>query len=190
MPPDRAAHIPIAETLGFRIDDGWTIVHLRRKLNGPFPETDLPDGFAFRLLRGQSEVETYVNLHQIAFGSKAMRGGWRARTLTMPQYRPDLDLFIVNEDDHPVAFCIGWMHPIKAIGQIEPLGVQPDYQGLGLGRAVLLEGLRRLQISGATIANIDTYKYNDPAFSLYQSVDNGAFQPEFEAVGYIRVFTL
>lgn len=48
-----------------------------------------------------------VDLHQTAFNSRAMQVEWRARTLTMPQYRTDLDLFIVNVDDQPVAFCIG-----------------------------------------------------------------------------------
>ena len=187
--PERAAHIRHAEVHGFELDDEWTIIHLSRELDALLPVPDLPAGFSFRLLRGQSEVDTYVNLHQTAFGSKAMRVGWRSRSLKMAQYRPDLDLFIVNADDEPVAFCIGWMHPHQPVGQIEPLGVHPDYQGMGLGRAILLEGLRRLQAGGATTAKIDTYKYNDPALSLYQSADNGNFQPSYEATGYIRRFS-
>jgi ribosomal protein S18 acetylase RimI-like enzyme len=188
IPAQRAAHIPLVESSGFQLDDEWTIVHLSRELNTPLPVPELPDGFGFRALRGQSEVEAYVNLHQISFGSKAMRVGWRSRSLTMSQYRPELDLFIVNTDDQPVAFCIGWMHPHEPVGQIEPLGVHPDYQRLGLGRAVLLEGVRRLQAEGAATASIDTYKYNDPALALYQSPNHGNFQPSGEAVGYIRTF--
>jgi ribosomal protein S18 acetylase RimI-like enzyme len=77
----------------------------------------------------------------------------------------------------------------KAMGQIEPLGVHPDYQRLGLGRAVLLEGLRRLQASGATELYIDSYKHNDPALALYQTPNNGNFQQEYEATGYVRAFS-
>jgi ribosomal protein S18 acetylase RimI-like enzyme len=189
IPPERANHILHITARGFQPDDEWTIVHLRREFNEPLSVPDLPEGFAIRSLRGQSEVEAYVNLHQTAFGSKAMRVGWRARSLTMPQYQPDLDLFIVNRDDQPVAFCIGWLHPHEPVGQIEPLGVHPDYQRLGLGRAVLLEGLRRLRVNGAKTAGIDSYKFNDPALALYQTPNNGNFQPHFEAAGYTRVFS-
>lgn len=184
IPPERAAHIPYAERYGFKFDDQWTIVHLCRDLSEPLPVVHPPEGFSFRTLDGQ--VEAYVELHQAAFGSKNMQVGWRSRTLTMPQYRPELDLLIVDHEDRPVAFCIGWLH--DSAGQIEPLGVHPDYHRLGLGRAVLLEGLRRLQVGGAKKAYIDTYKYNDPALSLYQTENNGNFQPAYEAAGYVRSF--
>lgn len=184
IPPERSAHIAYTEACGFVYNDDWTIVHLSRDLSVPMPALDPPAGFSFRNLDGQ--VEAYVELHQTAFGSKNMQVGWRARTLTMPQYRPDLDLLIVNREAQPVAFCIGWMH--DSVGQIEPLGVHPDYHRLGLGRAVLLEGLRRLQTKGARRACIDTYKHNDPALSLYQTENNGAFQPDYEVTGYVRSF--
>ncbi|MBE2267042.1 MAG: GNAT family N-acetyltransferase [Anaerolinea sp.] len=184
IPPARAGHIPVVEAHGFQLDDDWTIVHLSRELTAPLSVPDLPEGYAFRTLDGR--VEDYVELHQTAFGSKNMRIEWRARSLTMPQYRPDLDLLIVNQDDQAVAFTIGWLH--NAVGQIEPLGVHPDYQRLGFGRAILFEGLRRLQANGAQHARIDSYKFNDPALALYQSPTNGSFRPDFEAVGYVRVF--
>ena len=189
IPPERKEHVQHATTRGFQLDDEWTIVHLSRELDTPLDEPKLPDNFSFRTLRGQSEVEAYVNLHQTAFGSTAMQVGWRRQTLKMQQYQPNLDLFIVNEEDQPVAFCIGWVHPSEPLGQIEPLGVHPDYQRLGLGRAVLLEGLRQLQIHGVNTAAIDTYKFNDPALSLYQTPNNGNFRPSYEATGYIRTFT-
>lgn len=188
FPPERADHIFFAEERGFELDDEWTIVHLSRKLDQTIDVPNLPEGFSFRLLRGEAEVEAYVQLHQTAFNSKAMQVAWRDRSLRMPQYQADLDLFIVNEQDQPVAFCIGWMHPTNPVGQIEPLGVHPDYHQIGLGRAILLEGLRRLQAHGATTAQIDSYKFNDPALSLYQRANNGNFRPHYEATGYKRIF--
>ncbi len=55
------------------------------------------------------------------------------------------------------------------MGQIEPLGVHPDYQKLGLGRAVLLEGLRRLQSRGSVSMIVETDDYRDAAVALYQA---------------------
>ncbi len=182
LTPQRAAHIPLVEAHGFQHDEGWDIVHLARGLNEPIPPVTLPEGFAFRPMNGQ--VAAYVDLHQTAFGSKNMRESWRARTLTMPEYRPELDLFIVDSADQPVAFSIGWL--LGDEGQIEPLGVHPDYQRLGLGRAVLLEGLRCLQMAGATRAYIHSYKQNDPALALYQRPDNGDFRPQHDVTAYVR----
>lgn len=184
--PHNAAHSAYAKALGFQLDDEWAQIHLERDLNPHLPAVDLPDGFTFRPMGGQ--VDAYVELHQTAFGSKNMRVDWRARTLTAPEYRPELDLFIVDAADRPVAFSIGWLHDDK--GQIEPLGVHPDYQRLGLGRAVLLEGLRRLGVAGATRAHIHVYKHNDPALALYQLPDNGNFRPEYELSAYVRAFTM
>ncbi len=182
LSPERAAHIPVVEAHGFQHDADWDIVHLARPLDTPIPPVPLPEGFAVRPMNGQ--VEAYVDLHQTAFGSKNMRESWRARTLTMPTYRPDLDLFIVDPTDRPVAFCIVWQ--LGDEGQVEPLGVHPDFQRLGLGRAVLLEGLRRLQAHGATRATIHSYKQNDPALALYQRPDNGDFRPEYDVTAYVR----
>jgi mycothiol synthase len=185
LSPERADHIPLAEAAGFTLDDDWTIIHLERELESPLPAVDLPEGFAFRLMGGR--VEAYVDLHQAAFGSKNMRVSWRARTLTLPQYRPKLDLFIVDQMDRPAALSVGWIS--GTVGQIEPLGVHPDYQRLGLGRAALLEGLRRLQRHGARTAYIHVYKHNDPALALYQLANNGSFRPKYELSAYVRSFT-
>lgn len=185
IPPHNAAHIPYAEALGFRRDDEWTQIHLERDLDPHLPAVDLPDGFRFRPMGGQ--IEAYVELHQAAFGSNNMRVDWRTRTLTTPEYRPELDLFIVDPADRPVAFSIGWLH--GTAGQIEPLGVHPDHKRLGLGRAVLLEGLRRLGVAGATRAHIHVYKHNDPALALYQLPDNGNFRPQYELNAYVQAFT-
>lgn len=185
LTPERAAHIQFAAALGFQRDDDWGLMHLERSLVAPIQVPALPAGFAFRRLDGR--VADYVALHQAAFGSTNMRLGWRARTLTMSRYHPELDLLIVDTaDDRPVAFCVGWLY--DTTGQIEPLGVHPDYQRLGLGRAILLEGLRQLQVHGATQATIHVYQRNDPALALYQQPDHGGFQPSYAITGYVRTF--
>ncbi|MBK9747388.1 MAG: GNAT family N-acetyltransferase [Chloroflexi bacterium] len=182
LTPERAAHLPLVEAHGFQHDADWDIVHLERPLDEPIAPVPLPDGFAVRPMNGQ--VEAYVDLHQTAFGSKNMRESWRARTLTMSAYRPELDVFIVDPTGRPVAFCIGWLQGDE--GQVEPLGVHPDFQRLGLGRAVLLDMLRRFQMHGATRASIHSYKQNDPALALYQRPDNGDFRPQYDVTAYVR----
>ena len=55
-------------------------------------------------------------------------------------------------------------------GQIEPLGVHPDFHRLGLGRAILLAALGRLREAGVSVAHIDVYSDNEAARGLYEGV--------------------
>jgi mycothiol synthase len=180
--PDRSGLIASLDSNGFRRDD-WSLVHLSLSLVEPIAKTPFPDGFTVRPLRGESEVADYVTLHRAAFGSTAMTVEWRARTLHMDGYVPELDLFVIAPDGKPAAFCIGWMH--GAEGQIEPIGVHPDYQGHGLGRALLLDALDRMRERGATVAHIESYTDNDPARGLYESI---GYQVKYQMLSYMREF--
>lgn len=180
---DRVRQPGLLENNSFTQAEDARMVYLSRSLDQPLTPTALLNGFTVRPLAGASEVETYVDLHRAAFDSKYMTVGWRQRTLIMPQYNPALDLLIIAPDSRPVAFCIGWIYDI--VGQIEPLGVHPDFQGLGLGRAILNAGLLRLQEQGAHMALIDSWSGNDAARKLYES---DGFQAAYESVVFYRQF--
>jgi len=153
--------------------DAYSQVALVRPAGAPLAAPAGPDGFTIRPLAGESEVAAYTALHQAAFGSPNMTAAWRARTLQQPEYRPDLDLVVVAPDGRLAAFCLCWLAPRRPaghpVGQVEPLGVHPDFRRQGLGRAVLLEGLRRLQAHGAATLTVETDDYRDAAFGLYQA---------------------
>ncbi|MFO7170165.1 MAG: GNAT family N-acetyltransferase [Chloroflexota bacterium] len=163
----------------------WAVLHMGRQLTDVIPEPRLPEGFALRSLRGEPEVERYVQLHRAAFGSDMMTVGWRRRLLDAPEYIPELDLVVVAPDGALTAFCICWLSPATRQGQVEPLGVHPEYQSLGLGRAILLEALWRLQAHGADEALVTTYEDDAPAVRLYGSV---GFRPRYRTVTFTRTF--
>jgi mycothiol synthase len=179
---DRASFITILESQDFRRDD-WSLVHMTRSMAQPLTEPQFPPGFTVRPLRGLSEVQDYVTPHRAAFGSNAMTYEWRARSLDMPGYAPQLDLFVIAPDEKPIAFCIGWLH--GAEGQVEPMGVHPDYQNLGLGRALLLEVLKRMHTHQADRVHIEAYSDSDPARGLYESV---GFEVKHTMLSYLREF--
>lgn len=149
--------------LGFKKFD-WSTDRFEMELGIELAQPQIPEGFAIRPLRGASEVESYVRLHRAAFGSENMTTAWRHRTLEHQAYRPELDLVVVNHQDQPVGFCICWMW--GDMGQIEPLGVHPDYQGQGLGRALELYGLKALQRQGARSVYVDHVSLNEKAVTL------------------------
>jgi len=135
-------------------------------------EPVLPDGYSIRPLASHGEVGAYVELHRLAFGSKTMTASWKTKQLNCPQYDPDIDLLIVAPNGRFVAFCVCWLYTDdegNISGQIEPLGVHPDFHQLGLGKAILLEGVRQMYAKGAKQIYVITETYRHAALALYES---------------------
>jgi ribosomal protein S18 acetylase RimI-like enzyme len=165
-------------------DDSWSRVLMLRSAQIPVADYALPTGFSIRPLAGENEVEAYVQLHQAVFESKNMTVEWRMSTLRRPEYQTDLDLVVVSPDGRLAAFCICWIDRISEEnpnGQIEPLGVHEDFRQLGLGRAILSEGLRRLRLCGADKVYVETDKYRNAALELYKSM---GFRPMRDVLVY------
>jgi len=160
-------------------EDSWSKVLMRRSAQTPTADWSPPLGFTVRLLAGENEVEAYVELHRSVFQSRSMTVEWRARTLRRPEYRPDLDLVAVAPDGRLAAFCVCWLKQDseqEPTGQIEPLGVLEEWRRLGVGRAILSEGLRRLHLHSADRVCVETDNYRNAAFGLYESVGFGVMQ--------------
>lgn len=169
---DDLDRIALLDANGFRQQE-WTTLHYERALADVAPAPALPDGFAVRPLAGVAEVPAYVAAHRAAFNSTFMNDEWRQRTVQRPGYRADLDLVVAAPDGRVAAFAILWLGPEsggRREGQFEPVGVCPDFRRRGLGRAVMLEGMRRLRAAGATHAIVATDDTRAAANALYRSV--------------------
>ena len=59
---------------------------------------------------------------------------------------------------------------MNGVGHFEPVGTHPDFQRRGLGKALLLNSLRQMQILGMTSATVCTGESNTRAARLYESV--------------------
>lgn len=160
----------LAEAHGFLEEGEDRYVLLQHSLANLPPTPTLLDGFTLRPLAGEQEVVAYTEVHRAAFESISMTPEWRARTLHMPTYRPELDLVISAPDGSLVGFCVGWFDPSRKIAQIEPIGVHSRFHKLGLGRILLLEILRRFKEHGANSAIVETDVDRTPARRAYESV--------------------
>jgi mycothiol synthase len=194
---DQADRIGDLEAAGFVCQadvahDPWARVLLHRPVHEAVADCALPAGFSIRPLAGEQEVEAYVGLHRTIFESKNMTVAWRRRAVRRPEYRPELDLVVEAPGGGLAAFCVGWVclpgwldrYPLdRLVGQIEPLGVHPDFRGLGLGRAILSEALRRLCVCGAEGIYVETDKDRNAALGLYEAV---GFRPIQDILVYRR----
>jgi ribosomal protein S18 acetylase RimI-like enzyme len=181
--PERSA---LAARHGFLRAD-WHVIHLERSLDKPLAAPQLSDGFALRPLAGPDEVAAYVALHHAAFATRHMTSEWRWRTLELPCHTPALDLVAVAPSGQLVGLCACW--PAQAGGrsawQIEPLGVHPEFQRLGLGHALLAEAFHRVRKRAAAWAVVETYSTLPGALQFYTSV---GFQTISTIARYSRDF--
>jgi ribosomal protein S18 acetylase RimI-like enzyme len=158
-----------AEAYGFSLDEE-RYVQFQHPLANPLPEVTLSEGFILRPLAGEQEAEACAELQRAAFNSTSMTADWRARALRMPSYRPELDLVIVAPGGELAGFCLGWFDARRRIAQVEPIGVHPRYQSVGLSRALLPEMLRRFKALGAEHAIFETDLDRTAARHAYESV--------------------
>lgn len=138
-------------------------------------EPRLPAGYRFRTLTDYGgDVAPRVAVHRASwaeFGTRVTQETYASIMSTWP-YRSDLDFVVEAPDRTPVAFALGWYDDANRVAEFEPVGTDPRFRRLGLGRAVNLFGLRRFREAGATHA-IVACRGDDAhpiPLRLYQSV--------------------
>ena len=152
---------------GYREFASWSQVHRWQRLDRDLPSLAVPEGFVLRPLAGAEEVVACAALQRLAFDSTNMTADWRLRILRAEWYRPDLDLVLALPTGELVAFCLGWQTGDQ--GQIEPMGVHPDFRRQGFGRVILRSCLRQMQRRGVVRAHIEHDGAGGPAAQLYIS---------------------
>ena len=96
-----------------------------------------------------------------------------------PDYRPDLDLYVVAPDGEFIASCIVWHDRWNQVCMLEPVGTHPDYRRRGFAREVIYEGLRRAARLGATRAFVGA------DFPVYLSI---GFRVKYQSYWWERTF--
>ena len=155
------------QTLGFQPTEHFHY-SLARSLSDPIESVPLPEGYSIRSVE-PSDFEERMAVH---------RGAWFKSSFTLEQYQkvrsidifePELDLVADNGQGRFGSYCIGWLDRELGVGSFEPVGTHPEFRRLGLGKAVNLEGLRRMKEMGAHSSILGTAGFNDRAFGLYTS---------------------
>jgi mycothiol synthase len=154
---------------GFARDE-YHMLNMRRDLEQPIPDLALPTGFVVRHVGGEAEWAARVETHrEVWHPSKVTLEAYR-RLRETPGYTPELDLVAVAADGVFASYCVCWLDPANRTGEFEPVGTRPAFRGLGAGKAVMLEGLRRLKAHGARTAIVYSVGDNKASVRLYEAV--------------------
>lgn len=148
---------------GYR-NTGEASVFYGQTINGFLPMPALPPGYRLRHVRGEEDAEA-----RAAFESDFMTAERHARVRAAPTYRPELDIVVEAPDGALAAFALVWFDATNRLGVFEPVGTAVAFQRRGLGRAVMVEGLRRLAGLEARVACVETGVDEEPARRLYQA---------------------
>jgi mycothiol synthase len=144
-------------------------VYFARSLADDIPQPALPPGYLIRPLQSAAELAAYGELYDFT----AVTPHHRQEMFNSDEYG---HLVVVADTGQFVAYCeyafcrAEWAQSGRRRGWIEYLGVRPEKRQQGLGRAVLLAGLRQLQTAGAETALLGTMNSNISAVNLYETV--------------------
>jgi mycothiol synthase len=185
---DQAAAGALAGSMGFR--ESRSLWQMRRSLYAPLPVPTYPAGVEVRAFRPGADDDAWVRLNAAAFRGHPEQGGWTIddlhRRLREPWFDP-AGFFVATRDDRPVGFHWtkvhggeGGEHPDgphaheghghDPIGEVYVVGVHPDEQGTGLGKALTLTGLMHLRQRGLPNAMLFVDEDNAGAIRLYESL--------------------
>jgi predicted N-acetyltransferase YhbS len=122
----------------------------------PFPRISLPTGFRMKSLAEDNDLRKVDRALWRGFdhGDEPPADGIKDREFmqSAPNFRKDLNIVVEAPSGHFVSYCGMWYEPVHAIAYVEPVATDPDYRRMGLGRAAVLEGVRRCGQSGARVA--------------------------------------
>ena len=144
----------VASGRGYRKLERHGLPHLEYTI-AELPSPLLPEGFVIRSVLEEDDVDKRRMAKAIAFSAHYGPSYWPPASAfrdmqKAPDYRKDLDLFVVAPNGDYASFCTIWIDERNRYGNFEPVGTRDDYQRMGLGRALLTEGFRRMAQYGLT----------------------------------------
>ena len=151
----------VASEMGYKRGDGCEPMS-RFAIPDPFPPISLPAGFRLKSLAEENNLHKVDRVLWRGFnhGDEPPEDGIEDREFmqSAPNFRKDLNIVVEAPDGNFVSYCGMWYEPVHAVAYVEPVATDPDYRRMGLGRAAVLEGIRRCGIMGARVACVGSAK--------------------------------
>jgi GNAT superfamily N-acetyltransferase len=148
-------------------------------------ESLLPEGFTVETLQDAPEgiLAGIGECIQLAFDSPRDQEPALRSIETNPMFRPELSVFALSPEGIVAAYCRGTVDPISGVCGIDPICTHPDYQKLGLGKAVVRTTFAAQRKLGGRFAYIGSAPPPAPGTFLYQSLGPSGMSMACEWVG-------
>jgi GNAT superfamily N-acetyltransferase len=169
--------LALVQARGYEKDPEGARLLYRFDIPDPFPPIPLPDGFRLTSLAEECD---WAKVHQVLWRgfdhgddvpmNEAEFESRRAMFDT-PKARRDLKIAVAAPNGDFASFAGIFYEPEGKFAYVEPVATDPKYRRLGLGKAAVLEGIRRCKALGATVV----YVGND--------------LPIYRAVGFKKVYS-
>jgi mycothiol synthase len=140
------------------------------------PEPVLPEGVSVRTFRPGEDDEEWLALNASSFAHHPEQGTLTQRDLDDRKAQPWFDpsgFFLAEREGRLVGFHWTKVHSAGQLGEVYVLGVAPEAQGTGLGKALTAIGLRHLERDRGL-----------PTAMLYVDADNFAAVNVYEGLGF------
>jgi mycothiol synthase len=154
------------------------LIQMRMSLDTPLDQPSYPPGVSVREYVEGADDEAWVAVNAAAFSSHPEQGRLGVADLRGRVAQPWFDpagFFLAERDGGLLGYHWTKVHPTGGrdggpVGEVYVLGVDPGAQGLGLGRALTLTGLRHLRDRGLDEVLLYVESDNLPAIRVYERV--------------------
>jgi mycothiol synthase len=123
-------------------------LYFLRRTRAPLPQPVWPEGIAVRTFVPEQDESAWLEVNSKAFADHPEQGSWTAADLGERLQQPWFDpagFFLAVDSATGALAGFHWTKVEDGVGEVYVVGVSPDYQGSGLGKALTLQGLRHLQ---------------------------------------------
>jgi GNAT superfamily N-acetyltransferase len=168
--------LAVVQARGYEKDEQGTRPLYRFEIPDPFPPITLPEGFCLKSLADECN---WAKVHRVMWrgfnhpgeppaGEEELED--RRKMFDTPTAQRDLKIVVEAPDCNFVAFCGMFNQADQHYAYVEPVATDPDFRRMGLGKAAVLEGIRRCGMLGAREAFV------------------GSDQQFYQAIGFKKVF--
>lgn len=156
---------------GYVLRSEWFWHHRRRAASAPVPDVPVAADYVIRSVCDNDEdAARWVNCSNITFGQSYLPEVHRNFQHDAPSHNYDLHLVAQAPDGSFAAFAGLTVEETNRYAVFEPVGTHPDHRRQGLARALMFEGIRRLQQLGTVDTIYVTNWGTADAAMLYAAV--------------------
>jgi GNAT superfamily N-acetyltransferase len=171
---DDEAFTALVKARGYVLDEEGRRPMYQYEIHDPFPPIRLPDGFQLKSLADDCDWKKIDRVLWKGFDhpGEPPEDELEERKLMQdtPNFRHDLKIVTVAPNGDFASFSGTWYAASKRYAYVEPVATDPSYRRLGLGKAAVLEGIRRCAAMGASVAFV------------------GSDQQFYQAIGFKKVY--